>query len=103
MKHVFILGILVGAILILAGCTAGPNENVNVSDEEGKVAGFWMGLWQGIIVPVTFIISLFTDNVNFYEVHNNGNWYDFGFVLGAAIITSRTIFRRRRRKPREES
>lgn len=28
------------------------------------------------------MISLFTDTVNLYEVHNNGNWYDFGFILG---------------------
>jgi len=24
--------------------------------------------------------------VNFYEVHNNGGWYNFGFVLGAGIL-----------------
>jgi len=30
-------------------------------------------------------MSLFTDNVNLYEVHNDGNWYDFGFVLGAGM------------------
>jgi hypothetical protein len=24
--------------------------------------------------------------VNIYEVHNDGNWYDFGFVLGAGIL-----------------
>ena len=30
------------------------------------------------------IISLFRDTVNVYDVHNSGNWYDFGFVLGVA-------------------
>jgi len=39
----------------------------------GSVAGFWLGLWHGLIAPITFVISLFSDNVNFYEVHNNGN------------------------------
>ncbi|MEK8229291.1 hypothetical protein NKG05_30425 [Oerskovia sp. M15] len=48
--------------------------------------GFWLGLWQGIIVPVTFVVSLFTDSVSIYEVHNNGNWYDFGFVLGLGLF-----------------
>jgi hypothetical protein len=24
--------------------------------------------------------------VNIYEVHNNGNWYDFGFVLGVSVV-----------------
>ena len=44
------------------------------------------GLWQGIIVPITFIISLFSDTVSIYEVHNNGGWYDFGFVIGAGFF-----------------
>jgi hypothetical protein len=33
-----------------------------------RFAGFWLGLWHGIICPVTFLISLFNDNVNIYEV-----------------------------------
>jgi hypothetical protein len=33
---------------------------------------------------ITFIISLFSDNVHFYEVHNSGGWYNFGFLLGAS-------------------
>jgi hypothetical protein len=24
--------------------------------------------------------------VNLYEVHNNGNWYNFGFILGLSIV-----------------
>jgi hypothetical protein len=39
----------------------------------------------GIILPVTFVISLFTNNVGVYEVANNGNWYDFGYVVGVAV------------------
>lgn len=39
-----------------------------------------------MIAPVTFIISLFSESVNIYEVHNTGGWYDFGFVLGAGIL-----------------
>jgi len=27
----------------------------------------------------------FTPDVNIYEVQNNGNWYDFGFMLGVAM------------------
>ena len=51
-------------------------------------AGFWLGLWHGLILPITFLISLFNDNVGVYEIHNTGGWYDFGFVLGASIIFS---------------
>lgn len=72
--------------VVLAACAAGANPAAGVTSEGGEVAGFWLGLWHGIIAPVTFVISLFTDNVSLYEVHNNGNWYDFGFVVGAGIL-----------------
>ncbi len=75
-----------GLTMLLAACAAGPNLSVDIADAEGIVRGFWGGLWQGIVSPVTFIISLFTDRVSIYEVHNSGGWYDFGFVLGAGIL-----------------
>jgi hypothetical protein len=53
---------------------------------DGRIAGFWLGLWHGFICPVTFIISLFSDKVHLYEVHNNGGWYNFGFLMGACMI-----------------
>ena len=73
-------------ILLLAACSAGANPDVGATAANGHVAGFWLGLWHGLIAPITFLISLFKDTVNVYEVHNNGNWYDFGFVLGAGIL-----------------
>ena len=73
-------------LLVLSACAAGPNAAVDVASAEGEVAGFWLGLWQGIIVPITWIISLFSDTVNIYEVHNNGGWYDTGFLLGAGVF-----------------
>ena len=81
--------LLAGAVLLcilLAGCAAGPNQLAKSADREGKVAGFWLGLWHGLIAPVTFIISLFSKSVQMYEVHNNGGWYNFGFLLGMLIL-----------------
>jgi hypothetical protein len=43
--------------------------------------GFWKGLLHGIIAPVSFIVSLFTD-CRVYAFPNAGRWYDFGFMLG---------------------
>jgi hypothetical protein len=74
------------AMLLLAGCAAGPNPTLNTVDAAGKTAGFWWGLWHGVISPVTFIISLFNKHVNIYDVYNNGNWYNFGFILGVLLI-----------------
>ncbi len=78
-KRLLLVSLVVLALLLLAGCAAGLNPTVDVPDTDGDIAGFWSGLWHGII-------SLFSDNVNVYEVFNSGNWYDFGFMFGIAII-----------------
>lgn len=75
------LPLLVLMVLVLAACAAGSNAAVDVPDADGDTAGFFLGFWHGLILPVTFVISLFTDSVSVYEVHNSGNWYDFGFVF----------------------
>lgn len=71
--------------LSLMACAAGVNDHVGIPTSEGLVAGFWRGLWHGLIAPVTFVISLFGDGVSVYEVHNNGGWYDFGFLFGLSL------------------
>ena len=77
--------LVVVAMLLLAGCAAGANPQQGTADRAGDVAGFWLGLWHGFIVVVTFVISLFSDTVEVYEVHNNGNFYNLGFVFGASM------------------
>jgi hypothetical protein len=61
---------------------AGPNSKYQQPD--AKPAGFWSGFWHGLIMPVTFIVSLFNSGVRIYEANNNGRWYEFGFFLGAS-------------------
>ncbi len=78
--------LVVALMLVVSACAPGVNEAVDVPSADGDLAGFWSGLWHGIITPVTFVISLFTENVSIYEVHNSGGWYDFGFVLGAGTF-----------------
>jgi hypothetical protein len=86
MKKALLLLLVAALLVALAGCAAGPNTLKGTPDPEGRVAGFWLGLWHGIIAPVTFIISLFSNKVQIYDVHNNGGWYNFGFILGVMII-----------------
>jgi hypothetical protein len=69
---------------ILAGCTPGPNVSKGTASDHNAVAGFWLGLWQGFIAPFVFVVSLFKNNLNIYEVHNNGAWYNFGYLFGLA-------------------
>ena len=82
------IAILIIIIVVVTSCLPGENPSQDIPSDYGSTAGFLRGLWHGIIAPVTFIISLFTENINMYEVHNNGGWYDFGFVIGAGIIFS---------------
>jgi len=83
MKVLLVLGMV---LLLLVSCAPGPNALAGSANEEGKVAGFWQGLWHGIIAPITFIVSLFSHNVHIYEVHNSGAWYNFGYLLGLSCI-----------------
>lgn len=73
-------------VSILAGCAAGPNQFRGTATEYNIVAGFWLGLWQGFIAPFVFLISLFKGNLNIYELHNNGAWYNFGYLFGLACF-----------------
>ena len=64
---------------------AGRNTLENTANDKGEIAGFWRGLWHGFIAPFAFLLSLFKDDLGVYEAHNNGKWYNFGFVLGLTI------------------
>jgi hypothetical protein len=68
-------------ILLLASCTAGGDQFTTQSP-----AGFWYGLWHGVISFISLIIHLFNDNVMVYEKNNTGGWYDFGFLLGVVVV-----------------
>lgn len=84
-------------LLFSLSCAPGPNRLARTADQVGNVAGFWKGVWHGLIAPVTFIVSLFSEKVSLYEVHNSGGWYDFGFVLGAGLFLSGGILGRRKK------
>ena len=86
--------------LSLVNCAAGDSR---YSDE---AAGFWSGLWHGLICWITFIISLFSDTVNMFEINNTGNWYNFGFLIGVMIVFSgghgSNKYRKKKKSPKEK-
>jgi len=86
MKSFFTLMLIVLLLLSLTGCAPGPNESKGTPNEHGGVAGFWLGLWQGLIAPFVFVASLFKSNLSMYEVHNNGTSYNLGFLFGVACF-----------------
>ena len=80
--------LVIGLLLLgmLSGCAPGANPSKGTTSERGGVAGFWLGLWQGFIGPLAFVASLFKNNIGIYEVHNNGAWYNFGYLFGLACF-----------------
>lgn len=67
--------------VVLCGCAAGDPQFT-----PEQPAGFWLGLWHGMISWITLIVGIFDQGVEVYERHNTGGWYDFGFLLGATSI-----------------
>lgn len=83
-RGVRLVACVVLGLVLLSACAAAPNAAAASSND----AGFWLGLWHGVIAPIAFIVSLFNDTVGVYEVDNTGGWYDFGFLIGVSIIFS---------------
>jgi hypothetical protein len=54
--------VMVGLTILLASCAAGPNTAASAVPAD-QLAGFWPGLWHGLISPIAFIVSLFNPNV----------------------------------------
>lgn len=69
---------------------AGPNSKYK--ETNATPAGFWSGLWHGLLLIVTFIVSLFTPRVRIYETHNRGRLYDFGFLLGVGFLGPLSLY-----------
>jgi hypothetical protein len=95
LTFVMLVLLLVG---FLAGCAPGPNLSQGAAGEHGAIAGFWLGLWQGFIAPFVFVVSLFKSHLNIYEVHNNGAWYNFGYLFGLACFCGGGGSRAKRRR-----
>jgi len=67
------------ALVILSSCA--EVQHIDAC-RTGQTFGFFGGLCHGIIAPVSFALSLFSDNITVWAVNNNGAWYSFGFLLG---------------------
>jgi hydrogenase/urease accessory protein HupE len=90
--------LLVAVAALMVGCAPGGNPLAHTATS-GAPAGFFLGLWHGFIIWVTFLVSLFDPSVSIYEVHNGGWTYNLGFAIGAACLhgSGGAAARRRRR------
>jgi hypothetical protein len=46
---------------------------------------FLWGMWNGLTAWVVFLVHVFGgwQDYPFYNIARSGNWYDFGFLIGA--------------------
>jgi hypothetical protein len=86
MKRLFPVVAFLLLAVVLTSCAPGANSQLDTPNAQGAIAGFWLGLWHGFIAPFAFVFSLFSKTVEIYEVHNNGGWYDFGYLIGISAI-----------------
>jgi hypothetical protein len=104
MKKILVIVLLAAFVLTTVGCapgtsvdldapdteiqltTPGPNPQVDEPAENGRVAGLGTGLWHGLISVVTLIISFFNPAIQMYEVHNSGQLYNLGFLIGSILL-----------------
>ena len=63
------------ALSLLTACASQPLI-------EPGARGFFLGIWDGAIAPLSFVVSLFNSEVRIYAYPNSGLWYDFGFLIG---------------------
>jgi hypothetical protein len=79
-----------GGRVALTPCRLGAAK----SAPEGRIIVWWLdvwwldflwGLWNGFTAWIVLIVHVFGagDEFLFYNSARSGNWYDFGFLLGA--------------------
>ncbi len=118
MKKILVIVLFAVLLATLTACAPGTNVNLDKPDteiqftapgpnpeqdkpaENGNVAGLGTGLWHGLISLITLIMSFFNPEIQMYEVHNSGQLYNLGFLIGAILLFAIMGFsggRRRRR------
>jgi hypothetical protein len=76
-------------LLLLGACAAGGIESGQAA-HGGALSVFLLGLWQGIIAPVTLLVEIghklwphvIPWDIRMYETKAAGMLYDLGFYLG---------------------
>lgn len=79
--------ILLAVIISLTSCA--PANYVNTE------AGFFSGIWHGIIFVFSLIGKLFGANIGLYAEHNSGFFYWLGFIIGIGGLGGGGFFSRR--------
>ena len=68
--------LLLMALITIVGCM--PGDGSYTAEEP---AGFFWGVWHGLIAPISLIWGLFNSEIRLYEPLNSGWAYDLGFYI----------------------
>ena len=68
--------LLLITLITVAGCM--PGDGSRTAEEP---AGFFWGVWHGLIAPISLIWGLFNSEIRLYEPLNSGWAYDLGFYI----------------------
>ena len=63
------------SLCLLAACATRPMGGHN---DPALVRG----IIDGLLAPISFVVSLFSDTIRMYAYPNIGRWYDLGFLMG---------------------
>lgn len=75
--------VLFAVVLLTSSCAESHDIAQHIS---GTPSGFFEGVIHGMILPISFITSLFDENIAIYAVHNSGWTYDLGFMIGSGAF-----------------
>lgn len=89
MKHPARLVALALIAIALTACVAGSSESAHAASG-GVISQFFLGLWHGIIGPITLIVEIINRlfphllpwRAHLYETQGAGPAYDLGFCFG---------------------
>jgi hypothetical protein len=65
----------IAALVLLSACATRPMGH---HSDPALVRG----IIDGLLAPISFVLSLFSDTIRMYAFPNIGRWYDLGFLLG---------------------
>lgn len=71
------LSLMAGVVLLLALSACAERPMGHAGDP-----AFLRGLIDGLLAPITFVLSWFSTTIRMYAFPNIGRWYDFGFLIG---------------------
>ncbi len=91
-RMIILMGV-VGSIIAIIVITTwlnyapmGQNLSIKISPTDTNLRGFEIGIFHGLTILPSLIISLFGNSPGgIYATNNNGLKYDLGFVLGILL------------------